>query len=338
MKNFRQILVALSLTAAGVMSAQDVLVWENTFNTPEERAGWRFSDGNNNNNNWNIGKHIVRQAASPNMYEEVSPDYVLRYSAYKPNVVGGPANFKDDYINDFEDWVISPEIDLTGASGDIVLAAMIGKVSTYSTTSASNNTYRDIFVYVSTPAKPVPDFTDFQALRANITSAYANDPNVVPKRLNVTNADYTAAGTALFVQATADLSQYSGKKIYIGFWHNVNFVNNSAAISTIPFKDTNSSNTFQIDEMQVFANSNTLATSESKNKSVFSVYPNPASDILYLKGVSKASVKVFSLTGQQLLSTVVNNDQINISALPKGVYNLSLEINGNSSKVKFIKK
>lgn len=338
MKNFRQILVALSLTAEGVMSAQDVLVWENTFNTPEERAGWRFSDGNNNNNNWNIGKHIVRQAASPNMYEEVSPDYVLRYSAYKPNVVGGPANFKDDYINDFEDWVISPEIDLTGASGDIVLAAMIGKVSTYSTTSASNNTYRDIFVYVSTPAKPVPDFTDFQALRANITSAYANDPNVVPKRLNVTNADYTAAGTALFVQATADLSQYSGKKIYIGFWHNVNFVNNSAAISTIPFKDTNSSNTFQIDEMQVFANSNTLATSEAKNKSVFSVYPNPASDILYLKGVSKASVKVFSLTGQQLLSTVVNNDQINISALPKGVYNLSLEINGNSSTVKFIKK
>lgn len=338
MKNFRQILVALSLTATGAMSAQDVLVWENTFNTPEERAGWRFSDGNNNNNTWNIGKHIVRQAASPNMYEEVSPDYVLRYSAYRPNVVGGPANFKDDYINDFEDWVISPEIDLTGASGDIVLAAMIGKVSTYSTTSASNNTYRDIFVYVSTPAKPIPDFTDFQALRANITSAYVNDPNVVPKRLNVTNADYTAAGTALFVQATADLSQFSGKKIYIGFWHNVNFVNNSAAISTAPFKDTNSSNTFQIDEMQVFANSNTLATSDAKNKPVFTVYPNPASDVLYLKGVSKASVKVFSLTGQQLLSTVVNNGKIDISTLPKGVYNLSLEINGNSSTVKFIKK
>lgn len=339
MKNINQFLVFFSLILSGVIHAQ-VLVWENTFNTPQERAGWVFYDGNNNNNTWNIGKHVVRNAATPNMYEEVSPDYVLRHSAYKPNVVGGPANFQDGYINDFEDWVISPEIDLTTASGTITLAAMIGRVITYNTTSASNNTNRHVFVYVSTPTKPVPDVADFQALRTDITTANNNgsNPNVIPKLLNITNADYIAESNALFSQATADLSQYAGQKIYIGFWNNVNFASNSSAISTLPFKDTNSSNTFQIDEMQVYADSNVLGTSDAKAKSTITVYPNPVTDVLYLKNISKATVKVYSAAGQQLLSTVISNGQFDVSELPKGVYTLTVQTNSNLSTTKFIKK
>jgi hypothetical protein len=320
------------------VSNAQTLVWENTFDTPAEIAGWQFYDGNNNNNTWNVGKHVVRQS-SANMYTEVSPDHVLRYSRFVPNVTGGPANLKPDYVNDFEDWAISPEIDLTGASGTITLAAMVGRVIAYNTTSASNNTYRDIFVYESTPTKPVPDVTDFQAIRSAKITAYGSPGYTQLARLNITNAEYIAENNALFAQATADLSQYAGKKIYIGFWHNVNNSDRPQG-NTIqpPFNDANASVTFQIDNIEVYADVYTLATKDVKAKTALAVYPNPATDVLNLKSVTKANVTIYNSTGQVVARQTVTNGQLNVSVLTKGVYTLSIEINGVISTTKFIKK
>jgi len=337
----KNLLLFTALLVFGVSSAQ-FIVWENTFDTPEERAGWKFYDGNNNNNTWDIGKQVVRKAATPNMYEEVSPDNVLRYSRYIPNVVGGPANLKADYNNDIEDWVISPEIDLTAASGDIILAAMIGRVSIYNTTSTANNTDKTVFVYVSTPIKPVPDVTDFKALRADITAAYTNNPNVLPKRLVITNADYIAAGNSLFAQATADLSQYAGQKIYIGFWQNNTVVNNPAAISTSPFKDTNSSATFQIDDMQIFASALLGIEDVKAPKIVTQLIQNPVVSTLQLQlnpafEPTTTFVKVYNMLGQEVLATVYK-DQIEVSALAAGTYIVHITNGTVVEKLKFIKK
>lgn len=337
----KNLLLFTALLVFGLSNAQ-FIVWENTFDTPEERAGWRFYDGNNNNNTWDIGKHVVRKAATPNMYEEVSPDNVLRYSRYIPNVVGGPANFKADYNNDIEDWVISPEIDLTAASGEIVLAATIGRVITYNTTSAANNTDRSVFVYVSTPSKPVPDVTDFKALRTDITAAYISNPNILPKILKITNADYIAAGNALFAQATADLSQYAGEKIYIGFWQNNTVANNPAANIGVPFNDTNISATFQIDEMQIFASALLGIEDVNAPKVITILVQNPVISTLQLQlnpafDPAITFVKAYNIAGQEVLATAYK-DQIEVSALAAGTYIVHITNGTVVEKLKFIKK
>ncbi|WP_281310424.1 T9SS type A sorting domain-containing protein [Flavobacterium flavigenum] len=341
----KNLLLFTALLVFGVSNAQ-FIVWETTFETPEERAGWRFYDGNNNNNTWSIGKHVVRKAATPNMYEEVSPDNVLRYSRYVPNVVGSPANFKADIFNDFEDWVISPEIDLTAASGEIILAAMIGRVIAYNTTSTSNNTDRSVFVYVSTPVKPVPDVTDFKALRADMIAAYESNPNssILPKKLSITNADYVSSGNALFAQATSDLSQYAGKKIYIGFWNNLTNANRpiDQQISSSFFLDSNSSATFQIDEMQIFASALLGVDDINTPKVLTQLVQNPVVSTLLLQlnpafDPTSTFVKVYNMLGQEVLATSYK-DQIEVSALVTGTYIVHITNGTTVEKLKFIKK
>jgi len=334
----KKIIISLTILLGISLKSQSLYVaWETTFNTQAEVNGWSFFDGNGNNSTWNVGPQLVR-ATSANVYTEVPAEQVLRHTAFIPNITGGPANYKPGYDNDVEDWAISPQIDLSSYGGDITLAAMIGRVITYNTTSASNNTYRDIFVYVSTPSKPVPDVSDFQAIRANFVTSYVTNPNALPPRLNITNADYIAENNALFAQTTANLSQYAGQKIYIGFWNNRNFSNN-IGFGTLPFLNTNSSLTFQINDMQIFATQQTsLSTQESKSKSAFSVYPNPVAEILYLKGITKGSVVVHNAAGQQVLKQEISNGQVNVSRLTNGVYTLLINSDGKSSATKFIKK
>jgi hypothetical protein len=68
---------------------------------------------------------------------------------------------------------------------------------------------------------------------------------------------------------------------------------------------------------------------------VISVYPNPADNILYIKGVdSPVAVRILSLTGKAVLSQVIHKDEINISGLSRGIYFLKVK----DQTVKFIKK
>ena len=69
------------------------------------------------------------------------------------------------------------------------------------------------------------------------------------------------------------------------------------------------------------------------------VYPVPASDNLYIKGVENNSqIYIFDMLGREILATKMNNNTINISSLTEGVYMLKLNDKGNWKKVKFIKK
>lgn len=70
------------------------------------------------------------------------------------------------------------------------------------------------------------------------------------------------------------------------------------------------------------------------------IYPNPAEHILYISGVeASADVNIYSLTGQQVLHTVVdqNRERINISALPAGSYVIVVDSNGDTVKQQFSK-
>lgn len=57
-------------------------------------------------------------------------------------------------------------------------------------------------------------------------------------------------------------------------------------------------------------------------KSDISIYPNPASDILYFKGVDdiNKTISIFDASGKKLLNFETNKNEIDISDLPKGIY------------------
>ncbi|UMQ44155.1 M12 family metallo-peptidase [Chryseobacterium sp. Y16C] len=70
------------------------------------------------------------------------------------------------------------------------------------------------------------------------------------------------------------------------------------------------------------------------------IYPNPATDFLNVTKVSdKATYKIYNAAGQLVSNGNINGGKINVSALIKGAYVISIEDKGNDLfKSKFIKK
>lgn len=74
------------------------------------------------------------------------------------------------------------------------------------------------------------------------------------------------------------------------------------------------------------------------NKSSLVVYPNPVKDVLYLETSDKIDgIGIFSSQGQCLLQTK-ETVQINVSALPQGMYLLKVTTDDKVEMIKFLKK
>lgn len=76
------------------------------------------------------------------------------------------------------------------------------------------------------------------------------------------------------------------------------------------------------------------------NKIDFLVYPNPASDYLYISNSSDLKrIEIYSITGQRIKTIETIENRIQISELPQGVYVISAENNsGEVFSTKFFKK
>lgn len=71
--------------------------------------------------------------------------------------------------------------------------------------------------------------------------------------------------------------------------------------------------------LTVNSTASTLATAEVK-KLEFGIYPNPVTDILTIKTQEKIqNVSIYDASGR-IVNAQLNNGQINVSALPKGIY------------------
>ncbi len=83
-----------------------------------------------------------------------------------------------------------------------------------------------------------------------------------------------------------------------------------------------------------------LSVNENIKSDELGIYPNPASDILNIEGLSsdKASYEIYTATGQKTAEGKVSGNTITISRLTKGVYFLQLKDKDHTTLLKFIKK
>ena len=81
---------------------------------------------------------------------------------------------------------------------------------------------------------------------------------------------------------------------------------------------------------------------EVEYNEIFSVYPNPASDRIYIQtptDIREFEAELFNINGQRILTSNIsnaNNAELDISDLPKGIYLLRLSWNGNTTNKKII--
>ncbi len=78
----------------------------------------------------------------------------------------------------------------------------------------------------------------------------------------------------------------------------------------------------------------------SNHATLFSIYPNPASDILQITGLFNKNtlVTIYNIQGQILITKDLENNSINVSGLPSGIHFLVVQTNDGKKAVKNLLK
>ncbi|MCE4063560.1 T9SS type A sorting domain-containing protein [Chryseobacterium gleum] len=293
------------------LAAAQSLVWGNSFDTPADLQGWTFYDLNSNGNGWVQGQNIYHNGTSLT-YGTAG---VLRHSiSLVPT--GNATGFATE-----NDWIISPQIDLTNVSGTVTLAAYIGRQRSTHTIVA-----RDLFIYVSTPQKEVPALSDFQAMTVD---ANGNDISSAYKIQVGDSANPFPADLTEFVESLVDLSAFAGKKIYIGMWANRKASGNN--IQNI-----------NIDEIGIYADSFLGTKDVKRNKIVTQIAENPVKESLQLQlnpalKENITVVSIYNAAGQKVLTTQYSK-AIHLAGLTPGAYIAEITDGKTTERLKFIKK
>lgn len=288
-------------------------VWVNSFDSADDMAGWTFHDLNANGNKWIQGQNIYHDGTS--LIYGMSG--VLRYSI--SNVpTGNVTGFATE-----NDWVISPEIDLTSASGTITLAAYIGRQRT---THVSLGRY--VYIYVSTPEKQVPELSDFQALAVDADGNQVNYPYEM-----VAGQGGTPFPNDLteFAESLEDISAFAGKKIYIGLWSN--------RISSGTTGGRNVQN-INIDEIGIYATA--LGTKDIEKGATTKILQNPAASELVLElnpalAPEQTTVTMYTMLGQKVMA-MPYAARTDVASLANGTYLITITDGTTVERLKFIKK
>ncbi|MEI7487782.1 MAG: T9SS type A sorting domain-containing protein [Chryseobacterium sp.] len=96
-----------------------------------------------------------------------------------------------------------------------------------------------------------------------------------------------------------------------------------------------------IDASKVYSDAsteNTLGTQNISLENQFSIYPNPATERVFIKGEKVSDVEMYSIDGRKLNVTLSSDQSINVSHLPKGVYIIKLKIKQQEITKKLIIK
>ncbi len=94
-----------------------------------------------------------------------------------------------------------------------------------------------------------------------------------------------------------------------------------------------------IDASKVYSEAsaeNQLSVMDNSLANNLKIYPNPASDKVYVKAEKLNSVELYDLQGRKINVKLNTDNSINVSGLPKGIYVLKLNVEGRSISKKLV--
>ncbi|WP_161990729.1 M43 family zinc metalloprotease [Chryseobacterium viscerum] len=92
-------------------------------------------------------------------------------------------------------------------------------------------------------------------------------------------------------------------------------------------------------QTKTFTTRESLGTAEVNKNNKFGVYPNPVNDILNVTGLSgESQFEIYNTVGQVVKKGKVNDNQIRVADLAKGVYVITIQNAKTSESIKFVKK
>jgi uncharacterized repeat protein (TIGR02543 family) len=85
--------------------------------------------------------------------------------------------------------------------------------------------------------------------------------------------------------------------------------------------------------------SSTVNVLDIQNENSIDIFPNPANEVLYIKGITgEISVSISDMNGKIVLNKLMNQNHIDISNLPNGVFTLQIMAKKDIFTKKFIKQ
>lgn len=81
-----------------------------------------------------------------------------------------------------------------------------------------------------------------------------------------------------------------------------------------------------------------LSVNDTELKGNKAISPNPASDFINVESYINAKYQIYNLLGTIIAQGNVDNSQLNVSAIPDGLYNIIFRTGGNSVSLRFIKQ
>lgn len=130
-------------------------------------------------------------------------------------------------------------------------------------------------------------------------------------------------------------------------WSNVNFTFTSAAATDVRFdvykfarssvNPSSVNNSIAVDLVSI--KPSVTASVDDLLKFNFKSYPNPATDMIYFsasKNIEK--IEIYNVVGQKVESKILNNNQVNVSKLSKGIYIMKAFIGNAVGTYKFVKE
>ncbi len=95
----------------------------------------------------------------------------------------------------------------------------------------------------------------------------------------------------------------------------------------------------EVEDYGITFSSSFLSTNEVSKKNEVTIYPNPASEILYVSGITtNANFEIYNVLGQKVEEGTVSNNKINLHNMTRGNYFLHVKDKDQSVQLKFIKK
>ena len=88
----------------------------------------------------------------------------------------------------------------------------------------------------------------------------------------------------------------------------------------------------------IYLSASSATSSDQFGKEAIKLYPNPATNRVFLTVENNAQVRVFDMLGKELMSTTYQSHGIDISGLAAGTYMMHVQNNNQTQTIRFVKK